>query len=100
MGADGIDIDLQIIADIAQKIRLLNQDVESCMEGIDKEIRNTNITWTSNAQKQLAQKYSGFQSKKEEFHSDLEAYAKFLVDTVAAYSSTEVSINKNADSFM
>lgn len=98
--ADGIDIDLQKVADIAEKIRLLNSDVQSCLEGIEKEIKNADVIWKSNAEVQLAIQYSNFKLKQEEFHDDLEKYAQFLIDTVTGYSSTELRIDNNANSFM
>ena len=82
--ADGIQISTQVLLDTADKVRTINNTLDSKLADINKNMNDLEATWKSDAA-----------SDK----NVVESYAKFLVNTAQNYESTESGIQSNASAF-
>ncbi len=99
MAVEGIDIDLQEVADIAERMLSLRETIQEVLRCLNSEMKSTVDIWDSKAQQLLAQKYNKLDIKKEQYCKDLQTYAQFLLNTAKEYGYTEKNINNNASIF-
>lgn len=99
MTVDGIDIDMDWVADIAGSMGKIGQELATVMDAINQEITSTKTIWDSDSEKALQQKYSGMKDRVAGFYHDLGKYQEFLYQTAREYGYVEKQINGNADSF-
>lgn len=99
MAVEGISISLAEVSATANTIRTLNTTLGTNLAGIKTEINNLSSTWQSDSATTLQSKINGMQTHFDEYQKVIDAYAKFLDDTVETYQTTETSVNSNASSF-
>jgi WXG100 family type VII secretion target len=97
--ADGIKIGLDEVSQTASTIRTLNTSMNATLENIKKEINNLSSTWQSDAGENIRARFNTMSASFEEYRKVVESYATFLDDTVSTYTTTENTINANADAF-
>jgi WXG100 family type VII secretion target len=99
MAVEGISIALNEVSATASSIRTLNTTLETDLENIKTEIANLESTWQSDAGETIRSKINAMETQFQEYKKIIEAYAKFLDDTVTSYQQTESAINTNASAF-
>lgn len=99
MATEGINISLGEVTSTAGTIRTLNTNLAAKLDSIKTQMNNLASTWQSDSSNTIREKFNGLAPKFEDYHSIVEAYAKFLDNTVTAYDSTETAINNNASAF-
>lgn len=99
MAVDGIDIDIDWVADIAGVMGRTGQELADVLNVINQEIVSTKTIWESDSEQALQAKYSDMKEKVADFYHDLKQYQEFLNQTAREYGYVEKQINSNADSF-
>lgn len=99
MATDGISISLNEVSATANTLRSLNTTLGTDLTNIKTEINNLKTTWQSDSADTIQSKINGMQAHFDEYTKVIEAYAKFLDDTVTSYQTTESAINSNASAF-
>lgn len=61
---------------------------------------NTEDTWKSNAAEELYAKFKSLASKFENFYNAIEAYSRFLRDTVDTYKTADTIIANKAEELL
>lgn len=97
--ADGIRISTQALMDTAEKVRQINNNLDSKLEDINTNMKNLNNTWKSDAASDITAAMNALKPRFEEYKSVVESYAKFLVNTAQNYETTEGTIQSNAGAF-
>ncbi|MGN0179457.1 MAG: pore-forming ESAT-6 family protein [Monoglobaceae bacterium] len=97
--ADGIQISTQVLMDTAEKVRSINNTLDSKLEEINKNMNDLDATWKSDAATEIRAAMNALKPRFEEYKSVVESYAKFLVNTAQSYESTESAIQANAEAF-
>lgn len=100
MASEGIDIDLEKVVAIAEKLSSLNDEIHTVIQSMETEINSTPNNWNSRASKSLSSKYAKISKVKEDFYKDLGEYSKYLRNVAAEYGYTEKQINNSASEFM
>lgn len=96
MATNGIEISLSEVSSTAQTIRTLNGKLKTDIENIKTEVSNLATYWQSDSGETLRSQINGMQENFDNYEKIIEAYAKFLDDTVNNYTQTENSINSKA----
>ncbi|MCM1181368.1 MAG: pore-forming ESAT-6 family protein [Clostridium sp.] len=96
---EGISISLNEVSATANTLRTLNTTLGADLANIKAEINNLKTKWQSDSSDTIQAKINGMQTQFDEYSKVIEAYAKFLDDTVTSYQETESTINSNASSF-
>ncbi|KAA0549168.1 WXG100 family type VII secretion target [Bacillus sp. BGMRC 2118] len=99
MAADGIKISLGEVTSTANTIRTLNQNLDSRLKDIKGQMDGLSSSWQSDASNTIRDNFNALQPKFEAFREVVDAYAKFLDQTVTNYNSAETAINNNASAF-
>jgi len=99
MAVDGIKISLGEVAKTSQSITSLNNQLNSKLGDIKKQMGDLAQTWISDASNTIQSKFNALAPRFEDYKNIVESYAKFLNMTVQSYDSTESAINNNANSF-
>lgn len=99
MAIEGIQISLTEVSQTAGTIRTLNGSLASRLEDIKTQMNGLASTWQSDASNTIREKFNALQPRFEEYKSVVDAYARFLDNTVTSYDATETAINNNASSF-
>lgn len=97
--ADGIQISTQVLLDTADKVRTINNTLDSKLADINKNMNDLEATWKSDAASDIRTAMNALKPRFEEYKNVVESYAKFLVNTAQNYESTESGIQSNASAF-
>ncbi len=97
--ADGIQISTQVLLDTADKVRTINNTLDSKLADINKNMNDLEATWKSDAASDIRAAMNALKPRFEEYKNVVESYAKFLVNTAQNYESTESGIQSNASAF-
>lgn len=97
--ADGIQISTQVLLDTADKVRTINNILDSKLADINKNMNDLEATWKSDAASDIRAAMNALKPRFEEYKNVVESYAKFLVNTAQNYESTESGIQSNASAF-
>lgn len=97
--ADGIQISTQVLVDTAEKVRSINNALDTKLEEINKSMNDLSSTWKSDAGEEIRAAMNALRPRFEEYKTVVESYAKFLVNTAQTYESTESAIQANAEAF-
>ena len=97
--ADGIQISTQVLHDTADKVRTINNTLDSKLADINKNMNDLEATWKSDAASDIRAAMNALKPRFEEYKNVVESYAKFLVNTAQNYESTESGIQSNASAF-
>ena len=96
---DGIQISTQVLLDTAEKVRTINNTLDSKLADINKNMNDLEATWKSDAASDIRTAMNALKPRFEEYKNVVESYAKFLVNTAQNYESTESGIQSNASAF-
>lgn len=97
--ADSIQISTQVLLDTAEKVRNINNTLDSKLADINKSMNDLEATWKSDAASDIRAAMNAMKPRFEEYKNVVESYAKFLVNTAQSYGSTESTIQTNASAF-
>ena len=97
--ADSIQISTQVLLDTAEKVRNINNTLDSKLADINKCMNNLEATWKSASASDIRAAMNAMKPRFEEYKNVVETYAKFLVNTAQNYESTESVIQTNANAF-
>lgn len=97
--ADGIQISTQVLLDTADKVRTINNTLDSKLADINKNMNDLEATWKSDAASDIRAAMKALKPRFKEYKNVVESYAKFLVNTAQSYETTEGSIQSNASAF-
>lgn len=99
MAVEGIKISLGEVSATAGAIRTLNTSLNDKLLEIQKQMNDLASTWQSPAGETIREKFNGLVPAFENYKQIIEAYAKFLDNTVSSYEATESQIQNNASAF-
>ncbi|MBQ5951822.1 MAG: WXG100 family type VII secretion target [Lachnospiraceae bacterium] len=99
MAADGIQITLGELTQVAGNIRSLNTSLTACLEECRSTMNALAQDWSSESSETIRAKFNAHAAHFEEYRNVIDSYAKFLDSTASAYEATENSINSNANLF-
>lgn len=97
--SDGIQISSQVLIDTADRVRSINNTLDSKLAEINKNMNDLESTWKSDAATDIRAAMNALKPRFEEYKNVVESYAKFLVSTAQSYETTEGSIQSNASAF-
>lgn len=98
--ADSIQISTQVLVDTAEKVRSINNTLDSKLAEINKNMNDLESTWwKSDAATDIRAAMNALKPRFEEYKNVVESYAKFLVTTAQSYETTEGAIQNNAGAF-
>lgn len=97
--ADSIQISTQVLLDTAEKVRNINNTLDSKLADINKSMNDLEATWKSDAASDIRAAMNAMKPRFEEYKNVVESYAKFLVNTAQSYKFTESAIQTNASAF-
>ena len=99
MAVEGIKISLGEVSATAGTIRTLNTSLNDKLLSIQKQMNDLAATWQSPAGETIREKFNILVPVFENYKQTIEAYAKFLDNTVSSYEATETQIQNNASAF-
>ena len=99
MAVEGIKISLGEVSATAGAIRTLNTSLNDKLLEIQKQMNDLASTWQSPAGETIREKFNSLVTAFENYKQIIEAYAKFLDNTVSSYEATESQIQNNASAF-
>ncbi len=94
-----IKISTQVLTDTAEKVRSINNTLDSKLADINKEMNNLESSWKSDAATDIRAAMNALKPRFEEYKNVIESYAKFLVNTARNYETTETTIQNHAGQF-
>ena len=97
MAVEGIKISLGEVSATAGAIRTLNTSLNDKL--LEKQMNDLASTWQSPAGETIREKFNSLVPAFENYKQIIEAYAKFLDNTVSSYEATESQIQNNASAF-
>lgn len=84
----------------AQKISEKNQQLLEYLNDISKEINSLESSYISNSADTTRQKINGMRSRFQNYYDVVDAYAKFVKNTGAAYRAIEEVTDNRAKQFI
>jgi WXG100 family type VII secretion target len=99
MSIEGIKISLGEVSKTAGTIKTINESLSTRLEEIKKEMNNLAQAWQSDASNTIRNNFNSLAPRFEEYKNIVDAYAKFLDNTVTNYDAAESAINNNASAF-
>ena len=99
MAVEGIDIDVELLEDIADNIRQLEECLRAEFEAIKVEIRSVRNIWKDPAGELYVDHVEELDDNNGKFCHDLNEYARFLNIVAGEHRNVEKQIQQNADSF-
>lgn len=97
--ADSIQISTQVLLDTADKVRSINNTLDSKLAEINKNMNALEASWKSDAATDIRAAMNAMKPRFEEYKNVVESYAKFLVKTAQGYEATESAIQSRANQF-
>lgn len=97
--ADSIQVSTQVLLDTADKVRTINNNLDTKLAEINKSMNDLEATWKSEAATEIRGAMNALKPRFEEYKNVVESYAKFLVNTAQSYEATESAIQSNASAF-
>ncbi len=97
--ADSIKISTQVLVDTAKKVRDINNQLDTKLADINKEMNNLESSWKSDAATDIRAAMNALKPRFAEMKEVVNSYAKFLDDTAQSYESTESAVQTNAAAF-
>ena len=97
--ADSIQVSTQVLLDTAEKVRTINNNLDSKLAEINKNMNDLEASWKSDAAEEIRAAMNALKPRFDEYKAVVESYAKFLVNTAQSYETTEGTIQTNASAF-
>ena len=96
---DSINVSASVLTETANKIRSINNSLDSSLANINKSMNDLEATWKSSAASEIRSSMNALKPRFEEYKGIVETYAKFLVNTANKYEDTDIDIKKEASLF-
>lgn len=96
---DTINISFAELTAKAQNIKKTSAEVEAILSQVKTTINNLDQSWKSQSSSDLIANFQNLEKVIKGHKETIDAYAKFLNDTVTTYSETESDISKIAQKF-
>ncbi|MCI9292259.1 MAG: WXG100 family type VII secretion target [Erysipelotrichaceae bacterium] len=96
---DGIKISTQVLVDTASKIRTINENLDSKLADINKEMNNLENYYRSDSGTEIRAAMNGMKTSFAQYKEVVNIYAKFLDDSARQYEETETTNQNNASQF-
>lgn len=94
-----INIGLSEVSDTANRIRLINGNLDDNLNYVSKTMNELNSVWMSEGAETLMSRFLNF-SKRFQIESEtIDTYVNFLDFTVSSYDTLESTITANASNF-
>lgn len=97
-GMNSINISLDQVAESADKIASINQQMYESLTAMKREMNSLDGSWISDAGEAIRARFNAFANRFENQRTTIDAYVKFLHMTVQTYDTTEGTIVANAES--
>lgn len=94
-----IKISTQVLTDTAEKVRTINNTLDSKLAEINKNMNDLESSWKSDGATDIRAAMNAMKPRFEEYKNVIESYAKFLVNTARSYEATEATVQSNAAQF-
>ncbi len=97
--ADSIQISTQVLRDTSDKVRAINNTLDTKLADINRTMNELENSWKSDAASEIRAAMNALKPRFEEYKAVIESYAKFLVNTAQSYENTENAIHTSASAF-
>lgn len=93
---DTITISFEEVSNSSTQIKNCSQKLSTIMEDLNRVINDINSGWDSSASQTFKERFQGFVNKFNDCKASIDAYAKFLDQTVDAYRNLDTKISSAA----
>ncbi len=93
---DTITISFEEVSNSSTQIKNCSQKLSTIMEDLNRVINDINSGWDSSASQTFKERFQGFVNKFNDCKVSIDAYAKFLDQTVDAYRTIDTKISNAA----
>ncbi len=97
--SDEFRISTQVLLETADKIRAINNTLDSKLAEINKSMNDLETTFKSDSSNEIRAAMNSLKPRFAEYKEVVESYAKHLVNTAQSFESTEAANVANASAF-
>lgn len=97
--SDEFRISTQVLLETADKIRAINNTLDSKLAEINKSMNDLEATFKSDSSNEIRAAMNSLKPRFAEYKEVVESYAKHLVNTAQSFESTEAANVANASAF-
>ena len=97
--SDEFRISTQVLLEAADKIRAINNTLDSKLAEINKSMNDLETTFKSDSSNEIRAAMNSLKPRFAEYKEVVESYAKHLVNTAQSFESTEAANVANASAF-
>lgn len=97
--SDQFRISTQVLLETADKIRAINNTLDSKLAEINKSMNDLEATFKSDSSNEIRAAMNSLKPRFAEYKEVVESYAKHLVNTAQSFESTEAANVANASAF-
>lgn len=98
-GTFKIDIDTSTLIATADRVKGINENLDTKLGEINKKMNDLESDWVSDAASDIRAAMNALQPRFARYRSIVESYEKFLRNTAESYESTEQAVQTNASAF-
>ena len=98
-GTFKIDIDTSTLVTTADRVKNINDSLDSKLADIYKKMNDLQNDWHSDAATDIRAAMDALKPRFARYKSIVESYEKFLRNTAQSYESTESAVQTNASAF-
>ncbi len=97
--SDEFRISTQVLLETADKIKVINNTLDSKLAEINKSMNDLEATFKSDSATEIRSAMNSLKPRFTEYKEVVESYAKHLVNTAQSFESTEAANVANASAF-
>lgn len=97
--SDEFRISTQVLLETADKIKVINNTLDSKLAEINKSMNDLEATFKSDSATEIRSAMNSLKPRFAEYKEVVESYAKHLVNTAQSFESTEAANVSNASAF-
>lgn len=94
-----IDINTSTLVATADRVKNINDSLDTKLADINKKMNDLENDWLSDAATDIRTAMNALKPRFARYKSIVESYEKFLRNTAQAYESTESAVQTNASAF-
>ena len=94
-----IDIETGALVSTADRVKTINEGLDSKLADINKKMNDLENDWISDAATDIRGAMNALKPRFLKFKEIVESYEKFLRNTAQSYESTESAVQTNASAF-
>lgn len=98
-GAFKIEIDTNTLVTTADKVKTINDGLDSKLADINKKMNELEADWQSDAASDIRAAMNALKPRFAKYKEVVEQYEKFLRNTAQSYESTESAVQANVSEF-